>query len=250
MSEPAGGGQAHRRRAALPTTVDDLRFAAGLGVALVLFGALLGLFWAAWTPTGPAAQIFPGGGFLTDETNEGVIAMDGRYLVLVAPAGILTAVAVWFLRRFRGPLVALGLIVGGLLGSLALKVVGGWVGGGSYAGRTFLSGGQRVEVTSHLPLDVHATGLLFVWPALAALVYGMLTAFAVRDDLGRPDPVRDALVPPAPEPFAPADAGAWAPGPSGAGRYDPSVDAGRQAYGGGGHGDAPGPLQQRDLPPQ
>ena len=63
-------------------------------------------------------------------------------------------------------------------------------------------------------------GLLLVESVVGALVYGLLVAFAASDDLSRPDPVRE------------------------------SVAARRQAQDGGGHGDAPGPLEQGDLAAQ
>ena len=66
-------------------------------------------------------------------------------------------------------------------------------------------------------------GLVFVEPAIAALVYGMLVAFAADDDLGRPDPVRDALF---------------------------SVGAGDHPEYGWGDRDAAGALQEGNLPPQ
>ena len=86
-----------------------------------------------------------------------------------------------------------------------------------------------------LPLSLHMPGLLFVEAALATLVYGVFTAFAVHDDLGRPDPVRDALT---------------AHRTAASEESADSVDASGQPQGGGGHGDTAGALQQGYLPPQ
>ena len=73
--------------------------------------------------------------------------------------------------------------------------------------------------------------------AIAALLStALFTAFAVHDDLGRPDPVRDAL----PRRTAPRTTGrrrvSWRRWPI------------RRAAGD--YGDGAGALQQRDLPPQ
>ena len=43
-----------------------------------------------------------------------------------------------------------------------------------------------------MPLWVQMHGLLFLEATLAVLVYSLFVAFAVDDDLGRPDPVRAA----------------------------------------------------------
>ena len=56
------------------------------------------------------------------------------------------------------------------------------------------------------------------------LVYSLFVAFAARDDLGRPDPVRDDAV----RQFVPVTSRTH----------------------GGGYGDGPGAPQQRNLPPQ
>jgi hypothetical protein len=206
--------------------VDDLKFAAYLTAGLTALGALLGLAWSAWSPPGPAATAFGGGKFEPSDT-EAFIASDGRFLVLVAGVGLLAGGLAWWRARNRGPFVVLGLGVGGLVGALLTELVGHLTGGGSFTGKRYtFSDGSVHEVTLHMPLSLHAQGLLFIESAAAALVYGLFVAFAVRDDLGRPDPVRDSLVAAA------------------------SVDAGDHPQDGGGHGDAPRALQQGYLPPQ
>jgi hypothetical protein len=214
--------------------VDDLKFAAYLTAGLTALGALLGLAWSAWSPPGPAATAFGGGKFEPSDT-EAFIASDGRFLVLVAAVGLLAGGLAWWRARNRGPFVVLGLGVGGLVGALLTELVGHLTGGGSFTGKRYtFSDGSVHEVTLHMPLSLHAQGLLFIESAAAALVYGLFVAFAVRDDLGRPDPVRDSLVA-----AASVDAG-----------DHPSVDAGDHPQDGGGHGDAPRALQQGYLPPQ
>jgi hypothetical protein len=194
----------------------DLRVAIALTLGLAVLGALLGLLWAAWSgPQQRAYVLGPGKLYPYDEV-ETMARSDGRYLVIVATVGLLAALLGWFARpRNRGPLVLLALCLGGLAGAALTAWVGHLTDGGTFAGKTNTT-------IKHLPLSLHMHGLLFVEPAVTALIYGLFVAFAARDDLGRPDTVRERV----------------------------SVGAGDHAQYGGGYGDAPGALQQRDLPTQ
>jgi hypothetical protein len=203
-------------RAATEGFVADLRAAGVLVGVLAVIGALLGVVWSAWSgPQQRAFVIAPGRLYPYDEV-ETMAAGDGRYLVLVAAVGLLAGLFMWLRRPVnRGPVTALALVVGGLVGSALTWWVGYLTGGGTYDGKA----GTTI---AHLPLTLHMPALLVVEPALAALLYGMFVAFAARDDLGRDDPVRPRR----------------------------SVDVGDHLEHGGGDGDAPGALQQGDLPPQ
>lgn len=185
--------------------------------ALVVLGALLGIVWEVWSPPGPAGLIVPGGAIEADES-EAFIAADGRFAVLVFVVGLAAGLLAWFLRRRRGPAVAAALAIGGVAGAALTNLVGHLLRGGSASGAAY-------TVVRHLPLSVHATGLLFLEAAVAVLVYLLCTAFAAADDLGRPEP--------------------------GAGRaVSGSVGVGGELEDAGGDADAPGGLQQRDLPPE
>jgi hypothetical protein len=216
----------------------DLVTAVVAVAVLAVAGALLGLVWSAWSPPGSTAIVLGGGMYQVIDETENHIAGDGRFLVIVSVVGLLAALLAWFLRpRNRGPLVLLGLIVGGLAGAALTDLIGHLTGGGSFSGKTYrLSDGSAQEVTLRLPLSLHMPGLLFVEAALATLVYGVFTAFAVHDDLGRPDPARDALV--ARRTAAAEDSA------------QDSIDTGGHPQGGGGYGDTAGALQQGNLPPQ
>jgi uncharacterized membrane protein YeaQ/YmgE (transglycosylase-associated protein family) len=225
---------------ATPEFAADLRVAAVLGSALSVIGAALGLLWGYWSPPGPGAEVLGHGAFIPDET-ESFVATDGRYLLIVTVVGLLAALVAWWVTPRRGPVVLLGMIVGGIIGSLLMELVGHLSGGGNFSGKLYqLSDGSTERFTTHLPVSLHAHGLLFVESAVAALVYGLLVAFATHDDLGRPDPVRAELVPAA----VGVEASEMQP------QFDGSVGAGDQPEYGGRYGDAPGALQQRDLPPQ
>lgn len=216
-------------------TVNDVVVAGVVTVGLALVGALAGLVWVVWTPARPPAQILGRGQYIPDET-EAFIAGDGRFLVVTTVIGLGAALIAWFTRRHnRGVAVSAALVVGGLAGAALTEIVGHLTGGGSATGRLVTAtSGQRFRLTQHLPLSLHTSGLLMIEAAVAVLVYGMLAAFTVHDDLGRPDPVRDRVQRAAVAPMA-------AP---------PSVDAGGHPQYGWGYGDAAGPAQQGDLPPQ
>jgi hypothetical protein len=194
----------------------DLRAAAFVVVALAVVGALLGLAWSGWSgPQQRAFVIAPGKLYPFDEV-ETMAAADGRYLVLTGIVGLAAGLLAWFrLREHRGPIIALALVIGALAGAALTWWVGHLTDGGTYSGR-------KGSTIAHLPLTLHMHGLLLLEAALAALVYGLFSAFAVRDDLGRDDPVRTRA----------------------------SVQRREQAQRGGGDGDAPGASQQGDLPPQ
>lgn len=199
--------------------VGQLRAAGQMVLALVAAGALLGLLWEAWSPPGPLGAILPGG-VEPDET-EAWAAGDGRYALIVAVVGILAGVGGWLLRRGRGPYLVLAFVAGGIAGALLTQWVGHLVRGSGPSFTCYTAAG-KAACEKHLPLDVHMTGLIFVEPALALLVFGLLVAFARQDDLGRPDPVREALL----------------------------VQAGGEPDDGWRYGDAAGPPEQRDLPSQ
>ena len=196
--------------------------AAGVLVAvLAVVGALLGLVWEAWSPPGPAGAVLPAG-IQADETEQWV-AGDARYALMMIILGLVAGFVAWYLpalRRVRGPYVAAGVALG-CLAAAGLTDLVGWAVRGD--GSTYPCGvGHCID---HLPLTVHMHGLWFAGPFVATLVYGLFVAFAVADDLGRPDPGRDDRVPP-PQPV-----------PSSIG---PSVGAQGYSQRGGGDGDASG----------
>lgn len=192
----------------------QLRAAAFVFAGLAVAGCVLGPVWSWWSPPGPLGERIPAG-IIADET-EAFIAADGRFAVLTVGVGVVAAVLAWFVRSARGPWLVAALGLGGLAGALLTDVVGHAVRGGG----TTVPVAAGIGRIAHLPLQVHATGLLLFEGAVAALVYGLFVAFAASDDLGRADPVRDSI--------------------RRAGQPDDR----------GGDGDAAGALQQGDFAPQ
>lgn len=210
-------------------TRSDVVVAAAIAAVLIVLGAVMGLVWAAWSPPGPRALVLSPGVRQPDET-EAFVAGDARFVTIAVVIGIAAGLLAWTRKRNRGPWVLGALAVGGLAGSLLTEFVGHLTGGGTFDG-------APNTIIAQLPLSLHLSGFRYLEAGVAVLVYGLLVAFAVRDDLGRPDPLRDVLVP-VPAPSGPPVEAA------------PSVGAGHHPQHGGRYRDASGALQERDLPAQ
>ncbi len=187
------------RRARYPVdrwaTRSDFRSAALIVVVLAVAGALLGLIWQDISPRTKGFVYLPNA--IIPQENESLVATDGRFVLLTAAVGVVVAVAAWLHRSSRGPVVAVALAAGSLLGALLTEVVGQATGGGE-------SGGA-LNATITMQVSVHARGLLFVEAVLALLIYEMCVVFSKRDDLGRAGDVGYAGASlPAPSGFPPA----------------------------------------------
>jgi hypothetical protein len=188
---------------------------------LAVVGAALGLVWQAWSPPGPFGIVLTHG-IQADET-EAFVGSDGRFALITVIVGLLAGGAAWLVRPMRdvrGPYLAIALAVGGAVGAALTELVGYLVRG---SGTTFTCAAGRC--IDHLPLTVHMHALLLAEAIAALLVYTLCVAFAVADDLGRPD-LRDGDVATPPPPPPP-------PPPS----FGPQPDP-QQAWG---HRDSPGP---------
>jgi Protein of unknown function (DUF2567) len=156
---------------------DDLRLAAVTIAALAVVGALAGLLWSAWSRTATRGLVYTKTAIIPDQT-EGFISTDGRFVVITAAIGIIAGLIAWRLRTRRGPVTVAGLAVGAVVGAGLTDLIGHLVGGGTTKGTVG-------TVLARLPLQVHATGALFVEAALAVAVYMLWAAFVRPDDLGR-----------------------------------------------------------------
>lgn len=164
----------------------EVRAAAWLFAALLGAGVLLGVIWARWSPAGPQGYQYTHHiAVQVSEEGETFAASDGRFAVLTVLLGIVAGVGMWFVRSVRGPWIALALAVGGWLSAEVTSQVGHLVAGGA-------DSGPYHHIIDHLGLHVRASGLIMLEGAAAVLLYSVLAAFAVQDDLGRPDPARNA----------------------------------------------------------
>ncbi|MHC0432082.1 hypothetical protein ACX6XY_18115 [Streptomyces sp. O3] len=172
----------------------ELREAVLIAVAVAVAGGLLlGLLWAWLAPRVPLISNGEAV-FLRENEGEQAIGADGTFLLLALAFGLVSAVAVFLLRKRGGIPLVIGLTVGGLLGSVLAWRFGIWLGpGGDVVARAKAAGaGEPFDA----PLKLAAKGTLLTWPIVSMAVLLALTAlFAPR----APEP-HAAPAPPPPHP--------------------------------------------------
>lgn len=147
---------------------------------MAAFGAALSLVWWQLAPTATLLTD-PRGALFTDEQPEQFIASDSRFGLIASIAGIVAGVTVWFLRRWRGPVLLVALALGALLGSWLMRELGEELG--QVMGRDALAGvglGEHIDIAI---VDLHATGLLFAQPLFAVMAYVMCASWSASPDL-------------------------------------------------------------------
>ena len=173
-------------------------------VGLVISGAILGTVWAAIAPpihtiTGLAKSGDRVDGFLGREADN-VFVASAMFIGLLCMLGVVTAVAVWQWRAYRGPLMVIALWIGMAAAGGAAAGTGvalaHWRYGTSDHKGVPLSPENRIAYFTEAPpvfmghsiLQVAVTLLLPA--ALAVLVYGLMVVATPRDDLGGWPPAR------------------------------------------------------------
>lgn len=181
---------------------------------LAVVGAVLGPVWEAWSPPGPFGIVLTHG--IQADESEAFVGGDGRFAMITVIVGLLAGALAWRLRPLRdvrGPYLALALAVGSVVGAALTELVGYLIRGD---GTNFACAAGRC--IDHLPLTVHMHALLFAEAIAALLVYTLCVAFAVSDDLGRPDAGSEPMPPPASVGPQPDPQQAWghrdSPGPA------------------------------------
>jgi hypothetical protein len=167
-----------------PTRGDLLRALAVL-VGLALAGALVALAWYQLAPRLGFRITEPGTGVPVTPEQEQFVAADGWFTLLTLGVGVLAGVLVWLVRPFRGPVALLALAAGGMLGAVVTWRFGALIAPGPTAAEL-----RHVGQVVYPALRLRATAALVVEPIAAVAAYLLLTGFASRTDLGRPDPDR------------------------------------------------------------
>jgi hypothetical protein len=102
----------------------ELLFAVIAALAVAALGAPIGLLWSKIAPHVELVQT-DYGPYPVDGEPEGYWADDGWFIIMAIIMGALVAVAAWLLlRRYRGPVMLAGLVVG----SAGASVLGAWIG--------------------------------------------------------------------------------------------------------------------------
>jgi len=192
-----------------------------VAVVLTVAGVALGLLWLWLAPRVPLVSDDTAV-FLKNSEGEEAIGADGTFVLLALAFGLVSAVAVFLLRRRGGIPLVVGLALGGLLGSLLAWGLGTWLGPTSDVVAHAKEVGKGV--TFDAPLKLHAVGAaVLAWPIAATAVHLGLTAlFGPRD--------------PEPEWMSPYGAQDAAPG----GAYGQTPGGAEGAAPGSAEGQAPG----------
>ncbi|PWJ53634.1 hypothetical protein SAMN06264364_11137 [Quadrisphaera granulorum] len=136
----------------------------------VLLGVVAGLVWWLVAPIGPVVQL-QGGSVLGAADPELTASQDGWLVVISAAAGLVCG-AVAAVRPGAAPVRrSLAVVAGCLFGAVIASLVGQWLGPPSVAAQ--VAAGADPERGLVSPLRAHSTGVLLVWPAVAALVMTM-----------------------------------------------------------------------------
>ncbi|UFR05032.1 AAA family ATPase [Streptomyces sp. Go40/10] len=180
---PAGAPGAGAYEQDGPGMKTELREAAVVTVAVALGGVLLGLLWWWLAPHVPLVgdEIDKNWVvYLKDSEGEQAVGVDGTFILLGLAFGLVSAVAVFLLRRRGGVPLVVAVGLGGLLGSLLAWRLGVWLGPES----DVLAHARAVGkgVTFPAPLKLSAKGALLAWPLAGLLAHLGLTAlFGPRD---------------------------------------------------------------------
>ncbi|MFE1750755.1 AAA family ATPase [Streptomyces anandii] len=166
-----------------PGMKTEVREAAVVTVAVALGGVLLGLLWWWLAPQVPLVADVSGNSwivYLKDTEGEQAIGVDGTFTLLALALGVVSAVAVFLVRRRGGVPLVIGLCVGALLGSLLAWRLGVWLG----PEHDVIAHAKAVGkgVTFPAPLKLGAKGALLAWPLAALVVHlGVTALFGPRD---------------------------------------------------------------------
>jgi hypothetical protein len=160
----------------------DLKAAGGVLAAVALLGLPLAWLWSALAPA--QLSVVQPDHVLAALPPESQHRFDDLavFLLLGAAAGVLAGVAVWLLRRGRGPLALLGLVAGSLLGAWLAMRVGLVLVDAQYADAVRAAAPDAV--VSAVP-RLESAWALVVQPLAAVLTYGVAAATNGLDDLGR-----------------------------------------------------------------
>lgn len=174
--------------------VDELLVVVALVVASGLLGLLAGAIWHWIAPRVPV-YADSSNVYLLDPEGEQQIAADAWFgLVGLCFGAVLGVAAYWFTRRRGGGVgAAIGLVLGGLLGSWAAWRLGTQLSG-HHEDLLKLAHTVPLGHTFHRPLVLSAKGVLLAWP-IAALVLLMSLISLLSPKKTHPEPQLPALGP-------------------------------------------------------
>jgi hypothetical protein len=159
----------------------DLLPALSILSTVSLLGMAVGWLWSLLAP--PQRKQIGSDGRAYPITNESYHRFDDLviFMFLCLAAGIVTGVAIWYLRERRGPVVLLAAVAGSAIGGwLATSVGKAWADGRWPAPEAV----RPNDFVTAAPV-LESGWALIAWPLMTAMAYGVLAAMNGMDDLGR-----------------------------------------------------------------
>lgn len=159
----------------------DLLPAVSILSTVSLFGLVIGWLWSRLAP--PIRQVITPEGTPANLIDESYHSFDALviFMLLCLAAGLVTGVAVWYLRERRGPVVMLAAVIGGGIAGWLAQLLGTTWAAARWPVPTSV---EALDIVDKAPELVTVWGIL-AWPMMTALAYGVLATVNSRDDLGR-----------------------------------------------------------------
>jgi hypothetical protein len=204
----------------------DVRAFFGIGLAGVVMGVAVGALWR-WISPAIQGVITQGAAYYAAPEGKTFIAQDGWFALLALCSGVLLAIVAFVRCRATGSLGAiLGLGAGGVGGGYFAAWFGTYIGPGHGSLQRTIQGAAG-NATFDLPMQLRSTGVIWLWPAVAAGLYFFLMLLFGPDDPPRAAEAGTAPVAYWPEAYGPvfgvadAPAAPAAPGDADPGRLPP-----------------------------
>ncbi|MBR7837113.1 hypothetical protein KDL01_27800 [Actinospica durhamensis] len=157
-----------------------------IGALSLVAGVIVGVAWRYLAPPVHGVITVSGGqkaAYYENPETKGFVGQDGMFAVCGVVAAVLLALAAFFWFRRRAPIgVALALGGAGIGASYLAAWFGVWLGPGR--GSVIAStNGVAANQVFDLPLNIGATGVIWLWPAVAVGLYFLLMlVFGPSDD--------------------------------------------------------------------
>lgn len=183
ISAPLSGQRSER-----PWWYGEVFGALVVGAASVVVGVVVGVAWRYLAPLVQGVVSITDGqrsAFYANPETKGFVGQDGTFAICAAVAAVLLAVAAFVWLRRRAPIGAAVALGGGGIGAAYLAAwFGTWLGPGH---GSIVASAQNVpnNGTFDLPLQLGATGVIWLWPAIAVGLYFLLMLVFGPND---PDP--------------------------------------------------------------
>jgi hypothetical protein len=165
--------QADRR----PWWYAEILGATALGALSVLAGAVVAVVWRYLAPPVQGVVTISGGqkaAYYEDPETKGFVGQDGVFAICAVIVAVLLALAAFFWFRKRAPIGAALAVGGGGIGAAYFAAwFGIWLGPGRGSIIASAQGVQNNGVFD-LPLRLGATGVIWLWPAVAIGLYFLL----------------------------------------------------------------------------